>query len=49
VGGPTTAAAMASSKRWKSLIVPSMLVGVLGYTVATFLGIAFGRAVLVHM
>ena len=49
VGGPTTAAAMASSKRWKSLIVPSMLVGVLGYTVATFLGIAFGRAVLVRM
>ena len=45
----TTAAAMASSKRWKSLIVPSMLVGVLGYTVATFLGIAFGRAVLVRM
>jgi len=26
-----------------------MLVGVLGYTVATFLGIAFGRAVLVRM
>ncbi len=49
VGGPTTAAAMASSKRWKSLIVPSMLIGVLGYTVATFLGIAFGRAVLVRM
>lgn len=49
VGGPTTAAAMASSKRWKSLIVPSMLVGVLGYTVATFLGIAFGRTVLVRM
>jgi len=49
VGGPTTAAAMASAKNWRALVVPGMLVGVLGYTIATFLGIAFGRAVLAHM
>ena len=46
VGGPTTAAAMASTKSWKSLIVPALLVGVLGYTVATFIGIGFGLTVL---
>ena len=39
VGGPTTAAAMASSKRWKSLVLPALLTGVFGYTIATFVGL----------
>lgn len=35
VGGPTTAAAMASSKNWKALVLPALLAGVFGYSIAT--------------
>ena len=49
VGGPTTAAAMAASLKWSSLVVPGMLVGVLGYAVATVVGLAFGEVVLKSM
>ena len=41
IGGPATAAALAQANGWNSLIGPSLLVGNLGYAVATFLGIAF--------
>ena len=41
IGGPATAAALASSNGWKSLITPSLLVGNLGYAIATFVGIVF--------
>uniref|UniRef100_A0A7S2RZ16 Uncharacterized protein n=1 Tax=Eucampia antarctica TaxID=49252 RepID=A0A7S2RZ16_9STRA len=41
IGGPATAAALAQANGWKSLVVPSLLVGNLGYAMATFLGIAF--------
>jgi uncharacterized membrane protein len=46
VGGPTTAAGMAAAKRWTELIVPSLLVGVFGYAIATFLSLAIGHLVL---
>ena len=39
VGGPTTAAAMASSKRWNSLVLPALLTGVFGYAIATGVGL----------
>ena len=42
VGGPTTAAAMAISKGWTSLIVPILLVGTLGYIVGNYAGSAIG-------
>jgi len=42
VGGPTTAAAMAQAKNWKTLVLPALLVGVLGYGIATALSLALG-------
>ena len=41
VGGPTTAASMATAKRWKALVVPSLLTGVFGYAIATVIGVFF--------
>ncbi|MFT5759588.1 MAG: putative membrane protein [Alteromonadaceae bacterium] len=37
--GPAAAAAMAAGQGWRSLVSPGMLVGVLGYAIATFIGI----------
>jgi uncharacterized membrane protein len=42
VGGPTTAAAMAKAKDWKSLVLPALLVGILGYASATAIALALG-------
>ena len=47
VGGPTTAAAMAGSKKWKSLVLPAILTGILGYATGTFIALLLGRTVLV--
>lgn len=39
IGGPTTAAALAISKGWSSMIAPVMLVGTLGYVFGNYFGI----------
>lgn len=46
VGGPTTACAMATAQGWGTLIVPGILVGIFGISIATFLGIGCGNLVL---
>ena len=40
-GGPATACALAKSFGWNSLLTPSLIVGNVGYAVATFLGLLF--------
>ena len=43
IGGPATAVALAEAFDWKSLYVPSLLVGNIGYAIATFVGLAYHR------
>ena len=43
VGGPTTAAAMASNKRWQNLVLPALLTGVFGYAIATIVGVLISK------
>jgi uncharacterized membrane protein len=43
MGGPTTAAAMATARHWTALVTPAILCGTLGYAVATFVGAAVGN------
>ena len=37
--GPPTAAALAASRGWRELVMPGMLVGILGYSIGTFIGV----------
>jgi uncharacterized membrane protein len=41
--GPATAAGLAAAKGWKSLVTPGVLLGTLGYAIATFLGVALAK------
>ena len=38
--GPAPAAALAASKGWQPLVAPGILVGLFGYAIATFIGVA---------
>lgn len=40
VGGPATAAAMATTFGWREQVIPGILTGVLGYAVATYIGVS---------
>ena len=42
-GGPTTAAAFAINKGWHELVVPSILVGLLGYIIGNYFGVLIGN------
>lgn len=46
VGGPTTAAAMAISKGWNTLVGPVLLIGTLGYVLGNYYGIIVGNLLL---
>ena len=41
IGGPATSVALAQANNWKSLMVPSLLVGNIGYAIATFCALAY--------
>ncbi len=43
IGGPTTAAAMASAKEWDKLVTPAILAGTFGYAIATFIAVALAN------
>ena len=45
-GGPTTAAAMAISKGWNSLVLPAMLVGVWGYAIGSWCAVLLANFIL---
>ncbi|MGH3086416.1 MAG: DUF819 domain-containing protein [Rubrobacteraceae bacterium] len=39
VGGPSTSLALAISKKWRILVTPAVLIGVLGYAVGNYAGV----------
>jgi len=41
--GPSTAAGLAANKGWKGLVTPGILVGILGYAVANFIGVGLAN------
>ena len=45
IGGPATAVALSQANGWNSLIAPSLLVGNIGYAIATFLALGFHSVV----
>jgi uncharacterized membrane protein len=41
IGGPATSVALAQANEWNSLMVPSLIVGNIGYAIATFCALAY--------
>jgi uncharacterized membrane protein len=41
IGGPATSVALAQAAGWESLTVPSLIVGNIGYAIASFIGLAY--------
>jgi len=39
IGGPSSAAALASAKGWRELLIPGVLAGSLGYVIGSFIGV----------
>ena len=39
IGGPSSAAALASAKGWRDLLIPGVLAGSFGYAIGSFIGI----------
>jgi len=40
IGGPSSAAALASAKGWKDLLIPGVLAGSFGYAIGSFVGVS---------
>ncbi len=43
IGGPASAAAIASAKGWRELLIPGVLCGSLGYAIGSFIGVALAE------
>ena len=39
IGGPVAPAAIAASRGWRKLVTPGLMVGILGYAIANFIGV----------
>ena len=39
IGGPVAPAAIAASRGWRDLVTPGIMVGILGYAIANFIGV----------
>ena len=42
IGGPSSALAVAVSREWSGLVLPGIIVGLLGYAIGNYLGLAVG-------
>jgi uncharacterized membrane protein len=43
IGGPVAPVAVASSRGWRDLVTPGLMVGILGYAIANFIGVGIAQ------